>query len=190
MNKKGIGGYFLVNSLPTTDNHFKLLALKDYCFTQFRDINLILREDITEKKHFDKIYQEIYGEGTTTESMYNSFLRNIDLIDELFLELRNNFQLKTYRKFSKEKIPNLRIGDTYIDKGFVSTSVQKDSLSEVLHSDVLSYDSVAKIIVPPNTACVYIGSTFGRKESELLLNRGLCFKLLSIDENVFTFKII
>ncbi|EGQ0123142.1 hypothetical protein I1312_002809, partial [Listeria monocytogenes] len=96
----------------------------------------------------------------------------------------------TYRKFNSEKILNLAVGNTFIDKGFVSTSINKDNLKNVLHSDVLKYDAVAKIVIPVDTPCVYIGDVFNRNETELLLDRGLEYKLISIEDTIFTFEIV
>lgn len=49
----------------------------------------------------------------------------------------------------------------------------------VLHSDINKCNSIAKTRVPKGTSCVYFGNDFYRKEDELLLNRGLEFKLLN-----------
>ncbi|MGG5343942.1 ADP-ribosyltransferase [Enterococcus sp. AZ192] len=177
-------------NLPIETNHFKLLALKDYCFTQFRDINLILRESISTKADFDRIYALTYGTGITTEAMFNDFICNINLLDEMFQDRKCKQPIITYRKFDSKKLLNLVIGGTFIDKGFVSTSIDKDSLKNVLHSDVLKYDAIAKIMVPIDTSCVFIGDIFNRKETELLLNRGLEYKLISMEDNLFTFEIV
>lgn len=166
-------------SLPITTNFFKLSALRDYCCTQFRDINLILREGIKDKKDFDRKYQEIFGEGETSVKMFNDFMLNIDLLDELFEDQKTNEQIVVYRKFRRTTYPKLEKGDVYIDKGFVSTSLNYLSLDNVRHSDVLTYDTVSTIYVSPGTPCVYIGEEFGRNESELLLGRNLKFKVLS-----------
>lgn len=180
----------MYENLPTTNKHFELQALKDYCFTQFRDINLILREDISNKQEFDEKYKKIYGAGTTSESMYNSFLFNITTLDKMFNNLRCESEITTYRKFSISKVPELEKGIVFIDKGYVSTSIKKDSLQKILHSDILSYNAIAKIIVPVNTKCVYIGDIFNRKEDELLLCRGLKYKLLDVEDNTYTFTIV
>ncbi|WP_407902181.1 ADP-ribosyltransferase, partial [Listeria monocytogenes] len=171
-------------------NHFKLLALRDYCFTQFRDINLILRENISTKAEFDRLYALTYGTGSITETMFNNFILNINQLDEIFQSRKCEHSIVTYRKFNSEKILNLAVGNTFIDKGFVSTSINKDNLKNVLHSDVLKYDAVAKIVIPVDTPCVYIGDVFNRNETELLLDRGLEYKLISIEDTIFTFEIV
>lgn len=175
---------------PTTMSQSSFLALRDYCGTYFREINLILRENISEKAAFDKRYNELYGDGVTTDLMYNKFKSNITLMDQLFSNSRTETECLVYRKFSSSKIPKLRIGDVYIDKGFISTSMNFESLADVIHDNVDSYDSIANIVIPKNTSCIFIGEMFGRAESELLLNRGLHFKLLSKVNNTYDFRIM
>lgn len=173
-----------------TTNIVKLNVLREYCFTQFRDINLILREEIKTKQDFDEKYREVYGEGTTSERLFNTFLLNIELLDELFEDCKINQEIVVYRKFSSKNFSKFEVGHIFTDQGFISTCVNKDSLKNVLHSDVLSYDSIATIIVKKDTPCVYIGDVFGRKESELLLTRNLKFKVTSKKNNEVQLEIV
>lgn len=179
-------------NLPKTYHNEDLKALKAYCFNQFRDINLILRYEIGDKEEFDKKQIDLYGKDAsyTSDLQYNEFAYNIFLLDKMFKELSVSKELFVYRRFNKKLLPKIEIGESFIDKGFVSTSLTKNSLNKVLHSDINKCKTIAKIRVPIGTSCVYIGKDFSRNESELLLNRGLGYKLLSRIENSYEFEII
>lgn len=179
-------------NLPKTYNHDYISALKAYCFNQFRDINIILRYDIGDKEEFDKKTFDLYGKNAsyTSNTQYNEFAYNIFLLDRMFENLSTNEELVVYRRFNPKFLPNIEIGQSYIDKGFVSTSLTKNSLKRVLHSDINKCNSIAKIRAPIGTRCVFVGDDFYRKEDELLLDRGLEFILKNKQEDYYEFEII
>lgn len=99
--------------------------MKAYCFNQFRDINIILGHDLGDNEEFDKKTFNLYGKNVsyTSNTQYNEFEYNLFLLDKMFENLSTSEELVVYRRFNPKFLPNIEIGQSFVDKGFVSTSL-------------------------------------------------------------------
>jgi hypothetical protein len=89
-----------------------------------------------------------------------------------------------YRGVDADFFKKLRAGRTFSDKAYVSTTLVEKRLSPDFHEGEGGFDAHLLIKIPVGVHAYYIGGDFGgRNEYELLLERGLRFKVESVDRS-------
>ena len=134
---------------------------------------------------------------TGNKTMLRERAQRIKTLDAALDKAKTDKDLTVYRLVSDEPpdehtgisqegvtpLMRLREGDTFVDPGYVSTSLTSDYAEDydVVAGSKMRYAVVA-IHVPKSTHAAYIGTGFlelGGVEQELLIGRGAHFKLLS-----------
>jgi len=85
--------------------------------------------------------------------------------------------LKVYRNINPQVLGKLKVGDTFSDKGFVSTSLSKEAIN---------YHNSHKLemLVPKGSKAVYVVpvSVHNKEgEEEVVLNRNSKFRVVAVD---------
>jgi hypothetical protein len=91
---------------------------------------------------------------------------------------------KVYRGITAEAFKDLKVGDTFIDKGFSSVSRDRDQAD--YFKDRFGHKGlVMEIQVPKGTKAIDISETnpLNAREQEMLLNEGMNFKIVSKSAN-------
>lgn len=133
-------------------------ALKDYTGYNYQNINGLLRKG---------------EEDITNVSKQKDRVKGIDnALDKLPRTPKN---MKVFRGVSNNVANNMTVGDTVVDKGFMSTSLNKR------FGSAWSGAVAIEIRVPKGSKGAYLGtiSNQGNNESEFLLPRGSKLKVLS-----------
>ena len=95
----------------------------------------------------------------------------------------------TYRKTDKQFYKNYNVGDTFSEKMFYSTSLNKNIADNV--SDYHENPIIAEIRVPKGTKSIYIGGNNPYEfEAELLLSRNLSYKVIEKSENNIILEVV
>lgn len=114
--------------------------------------------------------------------------KEMKLVDEAFSKAKTTEPMEVYRGIGpsdSDMFANLKLGDSFQDKGFVSTSTDKDTADNFSRGDT---PTMLQINVPKGSKAISVdsmsvfkkGGMAKRSENEILLNRGGSFKVLSI----------
>lgn len=148
-------------------------GLISYSEEYYQDINYYLRE--SKYADNDEEYQKFIKE--LTNNIDNS-MSKFDLEDDIVV----------YKGTKFEYYKTLKVGATFEMKEFNSTSLLKN-VANTFKDKNDGY--CLEIRVPSKTKCVYLGNNSANVgESELLLNRGLKYKVISKDDNKMILDIV
>jgi len=114
--------------------------------------------------------------------------KEMKLVDEAFSKAKTTEPLEVYRGIGPsdaDMFANLKVGEIFQDKGFVSTSTDKDTADNFSRGET---PTMMQIQVPKGSKAISVdsmsvfqkGGHAKRSENEILLNRGGSFKVLSI----------
>ena len=114
--------------------------------------------------------------------------KEMKLVDEAFSKAKTTEPMEVYRgigPMDADRFAGLKVGDTFEDKAFVSTSTDKDTADNFSRGD---NPTIMHIQVPKGSKAISVdsmsvfrkGGHATRSENEILLNRGGTFKVLSI----------
>jgi hypothetical protein len=142
-------------------------AIKEYTGTMYQSVNQALRK----------------GKPVPAADR-----KEMKLVDEAFSKAKTTEPLEVYRgigPMDADKFAGLKVGDTFEDKGFVSTSTDKDTAENFSRGDT---PTMMHVQVPKGSKAISVdsmsvfkkGGYATRSENEILLNRGGKFKVLSI----------
>lgn len=114
--------------------------------------------------------------------------KEMKLVDEAFSKAKTTEPLEVYRGIGPtdaDMFANLKVGDSYQDKGFVSTSTDVDTADNFSRGE---NPTILHVQVPKGSKAISVdsmsvfkqGGHAARSENEILLNRGASYKVLSI----------
>lgn len=144
---------------------------------------------------FDPINKYLWG---TYEGNPN-ILQDIKALDSLLNRNKTPRNAKVFRAIKTKdyaKLIESGEGTEFVFKGFTSTSAKKHIAEEFLkhYQETGQSAMIAEINVPKGTPSFFIGPrsmhSNGYNEAELLLKRGLTYKIKSITKDRITFEII
>lgn len=148
-------------------------AVRSYTGSYYDDINSVLRKT---KKHNKDHRAHVKG--------------IVKHLDAAFKHKSAKIKKETvvYRGYANNFANHLQAGDIFQDKGFVSTSAKQQLAESWAGSD----GTVMHILTPKGSKALSVKevSTFGDSESEILLNRGTKFRIISREGNVVHAEII
>lgn len=173
----GGGGGFVEVDSDTLNAHYDLDnncppidcgALKKYTQEGYDVVNNQLR-------HGDYSLSS-YKRGWDAESVAE-LQRNLDKSFDSSPTTPKN--MIAYRGVAAEAFSGLKPGDSFIDKGYVSTTLDKGEMRGGMK---------VEIRIPKGTKGIYIEkASYIGSEKEFLLNRGLKFKIIDIKSNINKF---
>jgi hypothetical protein len=162
---KGKAAHKAATPVGLDDSHRN--AIKEYTGSMYIDVNQALRK----------------GKPIPAADR-----KDMKLVDEAFSKAKTTEPLEVYRGIGpsdSDMFANLKAGDSFQDKGFVSTSTDKDTADNFSRGDT---PTMMQINVPKGSKAISVdsmsvfqkGGHAKRSENEILLNRGGSFKVLSI----------
>lgn len=142
-------------------------AIKEYTGTMYINVNQALRK----------------GKPVPKEDR-----AEMKLVEEAFSKARTTEPLEVYRGIGpsdQDMFAGLKVGDSFQDKGYTSTSTDKDTADNFSRGD---NPTIMQIQVPKGSKAISVdsmsvfkkGGHAVRSENEILLNRGGSFKVVSI----------
>lgn len=170
----------------------------------------ILNEDEIEK--FQKSSDECYNKLTSDEreAMYdysmggyqdvNDYLNNkfegyentkeiIEKIDCSMNKYKLEEDVVTYRGTNANHYSNYKEGDTFSEKMYYSTSLNKNIASTF--ADDKNNSIIAEVRVPKGTKCIYVGDNTNYEfEAELLLSRDLSYRVVEKSDSNIVLEVI
>lgn len=113
----------------------------------------------------------------------------INDIDDAISKYSLEEDIITYRGTSKEYYNDLRIGDEFTISMYSSTSLN-ENIAKTFFEDKKN-PLLLEILIPKETPCIYIGdNTAYEFEAELLLKRGLKYRVLDIKDDKIVVEVI
>lgn len=146
----------------------------------YRDINLILRNDIASEESFLEEYLKTY-KGRAQRLQYHEACEAIEVLDDVLYDSFTSQPKKLYRKCNSRHIGTPYVGKVLFDQGYLSTCKTLHSLENVTTIDSEKNDLTIELEVPENIRSLEIGNDFLHSEDEILLDKGL---MLSFTNNV------
>lgn len=120
--------------------------------------------------------------------------REIETIDEAMSKFDLKDNIVTYRGTNKKYYDKYNVGDTFTEKVYYSTSLKENNAKEFLskHKSVDNDNSMlVEIRVPKGTKSLYVGENGNfKQEYELLLSKGLKYKVIEKKEHKIILEII
>lgn len=116
---------------------------------------------------------------------YGDTKRMIKGIDGLMEAGRTHQAVTTWRGVDRLFFEKLKPGKTFVDKGFVSTSLTQEVIDPQVLSVSAPFEAVLEIEVPHSVPAWYVGTVgagYHANEFELLLRRGLKFEVISVSK--------
>ena len=129
-----------------------------------------------------------------SDKRYAEAMEHIPGIDQLFIEGKAKRDTTVYRVARSGTIDKLPVGKTFIDKGFISTTLSQDAIGLFYGPDSYFYNkksdkvAIMEILLPEGTPSAYLtatgtqpGPVTGKPgaHQEILLPRGTKFKVVS-----------
>jgi len=127
---------------------------------------------------------DVYVASESTVPKIKEDIKNIDTaMEKSFLP----FDSVVYRSLYSDITNNLSIGDEFEDKGFVSTSFNKELVEGWNYG---RENTILKINISKNTKGIYLSKKGRPFQMELLLNRGTKFKVLKKSGNNIEVEVV
>lgn len=146
-------------------------ALEDYTGGGYNSLNKYLRHG-----EFPP-YEKTPGVVIDLQNNLDNSFKNAPLVPE---------NLVAYRAINKDVVKDLKPGDTFRDKGFISTSISPKIVSYLDEGDL-----GLEIRVPKGTKGIYVEKVSRFKgEKELLLNRGTKFRVIENSGNKAIIEVV
>ena len=125
--------------------------------------------------------------------------REIEILDETMSKFELKENITTFRGTNKKHYDKYNVGDTFTEKVYYSTSVKENNAKEFLskhkgtdaNGDLYDNSMLVEVRVPKGTKSLYVGKNGDYKqEYELLLSRGLKYKVIEKKEHNIILEII
>jgi hypothetical protein len=142
-------------------------AIKEYTGSMYRTVNPKLRD----------------GKPVSKADM-----KDVKLMDQAFDGAKTKEPIEVYRglgETDRDLFANIKVGQSFMDHGFVSTSTDKDTAFNFARGDT---PTVMRVQVPTGSKAISVDALSAfkksgyvtRSENEILLNRGGSYKVVSI----------
>jgi predicted ABC-type ATPase len=161
-------------------------AVDDWISTKYsKDWNTHLRTGGNAANPFDpaKAIPAPGGNRGGPEAAYNWRTRRINEMDSVLSRASLPETVAAYRGFGSQAsiVANLKPGESFIDNGFVSTTLHSQYAAARFGGDRV----LARVIIPKGAHAAYL---VGGNEAEILLKRGTTFTMVSKERTTTLFR--
>lgn len=140
------------------------------------------------KEYTGSMYKSVNPRLRAGKPVPKADSKDVKLVDEAFSKASTTEAIEVYRGVGateQDTFANLQVGSSFEDKGFVSTSTDKDTADNFSRGD---NPTILHIQVPAGSKAISVdslsvfkkGGYATRSENEILLNRGGSYKVVSI----------
>lgn len=131
---------------------------------------------------YEQVNDYLRGKGKFTGIALEDSKSAASDIDKILSNSPLQEDVVVYRGVGEKFFNRLKVGKTFKDKAFISTTLVRGRLEPGFHKGELGFDTELIIKVPSGTGAYYIGNNFIQgNEYELLLERGLRFEVEEIN---------